>query len=335
MNANPNEAEATLKFKPGNLFPLAAWFISQHGLSFLKKFLFPEVVVAYALQTSRYSLDESLLSGKNGGNVLDPQRSHAFFRLMNDEEARKNVTLVSTVLYGAQNNQQWTDELLDIEAQAKGLPAPAELALCYDLDRAKKLCRDKKVVPTNAADKPTQRHGRFIILDFLSTAASADAARLMRDAGLHEKTHFAFSQLPNACGYLAAAWAVMLRALALDFTDLDMATASAVNTVQFIRDQNVKLGIDDPRAVWLTDDQILRLATMDNPDAGQASPAWLSGPAPINYFRTTFLNSLMRPADHGRVHIMVVNTEPQYTLQNAAAGIHWFIAAWFIEPDSD
>ena len=100
------------------------------------------------------------MSGKNGGNVLDPHRSHAFFRLLNDPDARKNVTLVSTVLYGSENNQRWSDEMLEIEATAKGLPSPAELALCYDLDKAKQLCKDKKAKPTNVAEKPTQRRGR-------------------------------------------------------------------------------------------------------------------------------------------------------------------------------
>ena len=127
----------------------------------------------------------------------------------------------------------------------------------------------------------------------------------------------------------------MLRALGLQFTDLDMQTAAAINTVPFIAQQNVKLGIGNPRAEWLTDDQILKLASVDNPDADETAPGWLSGPAPINYFRTAFLNSLIRRADHGRVHIMIVNTEAQYTLQDAASGLHWFVAAWFIEPDSD
>jgi hypothetical protein len=185
-------------------------------------------VVAWALSTNRYSLDESILTGKNGGSVLDPHRSHAFFRLMADPNARDNATLVSTVLYGRDGAQQWTDPVLDAAAQAKGLPTPSELALCYDLDKAKALCRKQNVAPQAAAEKPPQRSGRFIVLDFLSLAASADAAKLMRDAGLHQTVRFAFNQIPNACGYLAAAWVVMLRALGVDFVDLDMATASAV-----------------------------------------------------------------------------------------------------------
>ena len=272
-----------MKFKPGNIFPLAAWFIVQHGLSLLKKFLFPEVVVAYALQTSRYSFDESVLSGKNGGHVMDAHRAHAYFRLLTDPEARKNVTLVATVLYGQAQNQEWNDTLLEEEARVKGLPTPAEIALCYDLDRAKALCNGKRAAPIAAAEKPIQRHGRAIVLDFLSMSASADAAKLMRDAGLHVTTRFAFSQLPNLCGYLSAGWAVMLRALGLDFAELDMATAAAINTPPFAHQQNTKLDIDDPRAIWLSDDQILKLAHIDNPDQPNTPPTWLHGPAPINY----------------------------------------------------
>jgi hypothetical protein len=193
MNTNPDESENTLKFKPGNIFALAAWFISQHGLSLLKEFLYPEVVVAWALSTNRYSLDESILTGKNGGSVLDPHRSHAFFRLMADPNARDNATLVSTVLYGRDGAQQWTDPVLDAAAQAKGLPTPSELALCYDLDKAKALCRKQNVAPQAAAEKPPQRSGRFIVLDFLSLAASADAAKLMRDAGLLAYTRLSAS----------------------------------------------------------------------------------------------------------------------------------------------
>ena len=137
-------------------------------------------------------------------------------------------------------------------------------------------------------------------------------------------------RLPGRC-----MWAVMLRALGLDFTDLDQVTAGAVNTVQFIRAQNVKLNIPQPHAVWLTDDQIHRLATVDNPDAPGTNPAWLSGPAPINYFNTHFTNSLMKPSDHGRVHIMVVNTEAQHSLHDTASGAHWFTVAWYIEREND
>ena len=334
MNANPDDTDATLKFKPGNIFPLAAWFINQHGLSYLKKYLYPEVVIAYALQTTRYSFDESIMTGKNGGEPLNAQRSHAYFRLLNDAESRKNVSLVAIVLYGEDGTQQ-SDSTLDEEAKSKGIPTPHEIAKCYDLDKAKIFCAKQQSVPTTPTERPKQHHGRFIVLDFLSMAASAEAAKLMRDAGLHSKTLFDFSQLPNACGYLAAGWAVMLRALGLDFTNLDMATAAALNTVQFIAGQNAKININTAPAVWLTDDQILALASADNPDGHNTAPSWLMGPAPINYFRTTFHNTLLRRADHGRVHIMVVNTEAQYTLQDAASGMHWFLAAWYIEPESD
>ncbi len=53
--------------------------------------------------------------------------------------------------------------------------------------------------------------GRFLVIDFLSSAASAAAAAGMMSAGLEGRTQFERSQLPNACGYLAGAFAVIAR----------------------------------------------------------------------------------------------------------------------------
>ena len=88
-------------------------------------------------------------------------------------------------------------------------------------------------------------------------------------------------------------------------------------------------------AFWLSDDQIQQLATIHNPDRPHTSPSWLHGPAPINFWEKHFARTLVQPAQHGRVHIMVVNTEEQLTLDATASGLHWFVIAWFIEPKPD
>jgi hypothetical protein len=35
-----------------------------------------------------------------------------------------------------------------------------------------------------------------------------------------------------------------------------------------------------------------------------------------------------------RLHIMIVNTVTSFTLHDIASGRHWFVVAWFIEPDA-
>ena len=88
-------------------------------------------------------------------------------------------------------------------------------------------------------------------------------------------------------------------------------------------------------AEQLLGDEILGLAARINPDGPDVNPAWLSGPGPINYWRTHFARTLVDPRDQGRVHIMVVNAdEAQVSTANAGAigGSHWFVAAWFVEP---
>ena len=76
---------------------------------------------------------------------------------------------------------------------------------------------------------------------------------------------------------------------------------------------------------WLTGDEILTLIANSNPDAPGQHANWISGPAPLAYFYTYFGQTLANPADHGRVKIMVVNT-------NSDKGFHWFVVAWFIDP---
>ena len=79
------------------------------------------------------------------------------------------------------------------------------------------------------------RRGRFWIGDFLSFPASAQAAATAVSAGLVGNTCFAANQLPNACGYNAAGWAMRLNRLGSDhFHELTCDEAAAVNSQRVI-----------------------------------------------------------------------------------------------------
>ena len=107
----------------------------------------------------------------------------------------------------------------------------------------------------------------------------------------------------------------------------------------FIAHANTQLGgshaASGAVADWLTGDEILHLVSLNNPDNVETGASWLSGPAPMNFWRTHFERTLVTEHEHGRVHMMVVNTMNAYTLTAEASGAHWFVAAWFIEPASD
>ena len=51
MNKAPTKVERELSFTVGNIFNVATWFIAQHKLEFLRKYLSLSVVVAFGLQT--------------------------------------------------------------------------------------------------------------------------------------------------------------------------------------------------------------------------------------------------------------------------------------------
>ena len=73
-----------------------------------------------------------------------------------------------------------------------------------------------------------------------------------------------------------------------------------------------------------------------NPDGPGTSPAWMHSPMPVNLFQSFFARTCDEEKFHGVVHLVVVNTEPQYTMQpNVEGGVHWYLAAWYINPSSD
>ena len=108
-----------------------------------------------------------------------------------------------------------------------------------------------------------------------------------------------------------------------------MEAANAFNTDEFATEATATLRM--PQVGWLLGDQILELATAHNPDGEGQDPGWLSGPGPYNMWRTHLLSTVMNAAQHGRIHIWVVNSESQYSLHTPIAGQHWFLVAWLVE----
>ena len=180
-----------------------------------------------------------------------------------------------------------------------------------------------------------QRAGRFIVMDFLSSSGSRESADCMASAGLTPTTLFNKAQLPNASGYLSAAWACSLRREGLKFTMMDMASAQIPNQKQYVADRNVELGHTRDTSIgqFLETAEVQKLVTLHNPDAPNTDPSWLAGPGSFNQWHAYFQRTLEQAHEHGRVHIMIVNTVTLEALHDIASGRHWFVVAWFIEPE--
>merc|ERR1712072_865846 len=90
----------------------------------------------------------------------------------------------------------------------------------------------------------------------------------------------------------------------------------------------VPLGtLEQSRAEWLWADEVLNLVHMNNPDGANTSPGWMNAPGAIDNFETFYARTFADPAEHGHVHIMIVNTDT-----SDGGGRHWFLAAWYIDP---
>lgn len=342
-NKTPNAESKLLAYTVGNIMLLVDWFVKKHELAPIARYLYPSLIIAWSMQTGRYCLDDSLLNGRNGGVTLDPRRAHAFYELrhldprdIDTNGANVTVPLIDTVLFGC---PQPHPQAHDVECIRRGLPTTGELVELYSLSSAKVLCQrieERACTGTDVA----RRSGRFIVIDFLASDAAESAARTMEQAGLSPKRIFRTDQRPDACGYNSAGWSSLLHGLGDAFQTLDVVTASQVNTDQVIRIQNERLGKPElgEKAIWLSGDQILYLVE-HGPGAGQGLGGlhhrWLSGPGPLNYWKTHFARTLAEAQYHGRVHIMVVNTESQHSLSDFDSGRHWFVVAWYIEPENE
>lgn len=328
INKTPGQKNELLPFKLGNMFTLAAWFVAHHSLDVLKPYLTLPLVIAWALETKQYRIDDSVLTGRSGGLTLDPARANAFFSLSMADVSQPSVTLplIEAVLFGSGTTACTTSR--DGECLLAGIPTTTELYQ-YTLEQAKAVCEGRCPVVTSEVPKASNG-GRFIVIDLLHSQQATQAVTLMREAGLVGPAIFGKDQLPDACGYLCAGWAVLLRTLGPAFDTLDASTARSLNTEAFLVAQNNVLS--KASTVWLTDDDILSLVTTSNPDAPNSDPHWLAGPGPFNFWRAFFLRTLTDIRDQGRVHIMVVNSVSQTALDsNNLGGEHWFIVAWIVE----
>ena len=310
-------------FKASNLFVLAAWFIGQHALEPIASSLTLSLTIAYALTTQRYRVDDTLVTGRTG-EALDPTRASAFFELAMQTESNNVPLLVSLI-----DKVLYTSSPSPISPRVPGLPSPFELASKYSLAQAKELAH------RTSCQSDRVRTGRAIVVDYLNAPESRAVAEAMSAAGLLTTTLFRTTQAtPYQCGDNSAAWACMLRQMGGLFTDLGHAQASVINTQEFVAGQRVRLGKPATDTSWLDGDEIVQLVTLDNPDAPNTNPAWLSGPGPLNYFYTFFAQTLTEPHHRGRVRIMVVNTEEDRgVFTGAVGGRHWFVAAWYVDPD--
>ena len=116
----------------------------------------------------------------------------------------------------------------------------------------------------------------------------------------------------------------MLRALGANFTMLTAENANAINVPGFAAAQRPRIGKAADDTSWLTGDEILMLATLDNPDGANIDArAWMRGPAHLGYHHTFFAQTLNTLQLQGVVHIMVVNTfKDTRAIETGTAGGH-------------
>ena len=103
INKNPKAEEKQISFKLGNKCVLATWFVHHHELDelsaqvrclpsttmptpcslrppYLTQLTLP-IIIAYAIETTRYRLDDEVMHGRNGTQALSPSRTHAMLQL--------------------------------------------------------------------------------------------------------------------------------------------------------------------------------------------------------------------------------------------------------------
>ena len=170
------------------------------------------------------------------------------------------------------------------------------------------------------------------MVDFLGHTAARQAASHLAAAGLQTSTLFSQAQAtPFQCGHNCAGWATLLHALGPNFHTMTHDHAASINNAAYAAAQNVVLNYEPTARPWLNGDEILKLINHHNPDGANTEANWISGPCPLNYFYTFFAQTRYDQHSHGRIKIMVVNTEP-----GSGTGFHWFVVAWaFSAQDSE
>ena len=198
---------------------------------------------------------------------------------------------------------------------------------------------------TEMTADPVHPRGRAVVLDFGAySPVSAQAVRHLRANGLTTNdrcinTH----QLPNACGYLAAGWCILLRHMGAAFDQVTTANANVLNSQAFIAQCNYELGLDGANGrldsgVFLTGDQILGLIDRRVDPDERGNLRWVSGPMPLNLFYQYFDRTVAGSdkSERGTIHVAVVNTEcADPSLSDQIVGVHWFVVAWQVDEDAE
>ena len=344
INNHPEKDRRAVALNTANLLTTGRWFLLKEGLRALLPVASVAARVSWMLQTDNYYLDAKIISGDKGA-PLEEARFEALNLLFYDPRARENLAVIRCVLYGSGAMQP------SVDAQRVHAMVPAVLGLPsreqveqMNLHRAKAFTR--RFDPTAAVQTPAPALaaalapaaaiGVAIIVDLAGSRASARAAATLQSHGFLVRSLFATNQYPNACGHLAEMSAVMLRHAGTRFDELRLEQVQGINTYSCIRMQEGKLGrtlAENAAPPMLSDDQILLLATADNPDARGTAPMWMPGPGPFNAFSDALRDStLPEGLQDGEVKIMIVNTVEVDGLATDFVGEHWLTIAWQLRP---
>ena len=336
INKHPEKDRRAVPLTAANVVDMGRWFAHKEGLRALLPVASVAARVAWMLQTDNYYLDAKVVTGDKGA-PLDEARTEALNCLLDDPRARENVALIRCVLYGPSAMLAGGRAAVDVH---KMVPAVFGLPTREQVDRmalheARVFVNKFNFAATApAARPPPVQIGVAVVVDLVSSAASAQAASMLTAHGFLVHSLFATDQYVNACGHLAEMSAVMLRAAGNQFDELCLAQVESCNKYDCIRGQELKLGRSLPQnaaPAMLSDDQILRLASIDNPDAPGMPPTWMPGPGPFNAFPNALRESTQPDAERptaGSVHIMIVNTVQMHTLSDSFLGDHWLTIAW-------
>jgi len=335
INKHPEKDRRAVPLNSANVLDVGRSFLLKEGLRALLPVASVAVRVAWMLQTDNYYLDAKIIAGDKGA-PLDEARMEALNCLFDDPRARENVALIRCVLYGSSAmlaGGRATADVHNMVPIVLGLPSREQVD-AMSLHEAK-TCANKFNFAANAPTRPPPvQIGVAVVVDLGGSAASTRAVSMLQAHGFLVHSLFAANQYVNACGHIAEMTAVLLRAAGDQFDQLPLAQVETVNTYGCIRMQERKLGRSlAPNAApdMLSDDQILKLASIDNPDAPGLPPTWMPGPGPFNSFPQALRESAQPGTEQPSarpVHIMIVNSVQMHTLSDSFLGDHWLTIAW-------
>ena len=340
MNARPEKDTRTVPLNTANLLNIGRWFVLKEGLRVLLPVASVAARTAWMLQTDNYYIETKVIQG-TAGAPLDEARLEALNCLLDDPQARENIELVRMVLYGSPEPSLVAREVHQLVAPVLGLPTREQVD-GMTLHDAKAFAlkfggaRAPQTAAAVARPPAAARVGVALIIDLVTSAASARAAAMLHAHGFAVHSLFADNQYANACGHISEMSAVMLRAAGDRFDELPLQQVQAMNTFACIAMQEAKLGrILAPAGAppMLADSEIVKLASVDNPDAQNSTPSWLPGPGPFNAFTDALHEDTEAHAEpSGPVRIMIVNAVESRSLTEDFTGSHWLTIAWQRRP---